>query len=106
VNVLRNALDAVRAQEDRKIDILMVESETATLYIQDNGPGIENMNDMFEPFVTTKQPGEGLGLGLAISSGIAKDLGGRLIARNRPSGGAEFEIQLPVINNEDIKAAE
>ena len=106
VNVLRNALDAVRAQEDRKIDILMVEAETASLYIQDNGSGIENMDDMFEPFFTTKRPGEGLGLGLAISSGIAKDLGGRLIARNRPSGGAEFEIQLPVINTEAIKAAE
>jgi two-component system C4-dicarboxylate transport sensor histidine kinase DctB len=106
VNILRNALDAVRAQESRKIDILMVEADYVTLYIQDNGPGIENMDDMFEPFFTTKRPGEGLGLGLAISSGIAKDLGGRLIARNRPSGGAEFEFQLPGINTKDIKAAE
>ena len=43
-----------------------------------------------------KQPGDGVGLGLAISSGIVGDLGGRLTARNGQSGGAVFDVQLPI----------
>jgi len=66
--------------------------------VRDNGEGIENLDELFEPFYTTKQPGEGIGLGLAISSGIVNDLGGRLTARNAASGGAVFEVQLPVWN--------
>ena len=61
--------------------------------------------NMFEPFYTTKKPGDGVGLGLAISSGIVSDLGGRLIARNATSGGAVFEIQMPILN-EKTEAAE
>ena len=61
----------------------------------DNGGGIEDLENLFEPFYTTKAPGDGVGLGLAISSGIVNDLGGRLTARNGPDGGAVFEITLP-----------
>jgi two-component system C4-dicarboxylate transport sensor histidine kinase DctB len=78
----------------------------AVLSIKDNGPGIENLDNLFEPFYTTKQPGDGVGLGLAISSGIAGDLGGRLIARNVRPKGAVFEFQLPLIKEDEIKAAE
>ncbi len=60
---------------------------------------------MFEPYYTTKKPGEGVGLGLAISSGIMTDLGGRLTARNAERGGAVFEMQLPLMGKE-VKAAE
>ena len=52
-----------------------------------------------------KQAGDGVGLGLAISSGIVNDLGGRLYARNGRAGGAVFEVQLPLLNKE-IRAAE
>ena len=69
--------------------------------MRDNGPGIVNLDSLFEPFYTTKQPGDGVGLGLAISSGIVNDLGGRLTARNGQSGGAVFEMQLPILN-EDV----
>ncbi|WP_370285938.1 ATP-binding protein, partial [Pseudooceanicola nanhaiensis] len=69
-----------------------------------NGIGIENIENLFEPFYTTKQPGEGVGLGLAISSGIVNDLGGRLTARNAASGGAVFEMQLPILP-EDTQTA-
>jgi two-component system C4-dicarboxylate transport sensor histidine kinase DctB len=51
------------------------------------------------PFFTTKKPGDGVGLGLAISSGIVTDLGGRLVARNGESSGAVFELILPILNN-------
>jgi two-component system C4-dicarboxylate transport sensor histidine kinase DctB len=64
---------------------------------------------VFEPFYTTKKPGEGVGLGLAISSGIVTDLGGRLTAHNAEDGGAVFEMQLPVLasaSGRSPKAAE
>lgn len=95
VNLLRNALDATKMQEDRSIDIILVGGEMVKLSVRDNGPGIEDLDELFEPFYTTKKPGDGVGLGLAISSGIAKDLGGRLIARNASAGGAVFEFWLP-----------
>ena len=50
-------------------------------------------------FYTTKKPGDGVGLGLAISSGIIKDLGGRLVAKNNETKGATFEIYLPLKHN-------
>mgnify|MGYP001394362640 CR=1 FL=1 len=49
--------------------------------------------------------GDGVGLGLAISSGIVNDLGGRLTARNASGGGAVFEVQLPILE-EGMAAAE
>ena len=64
--------------------------------VRDNGTGIEDLDNLFEPFYTTKAPGDGTGLGLAISSGIVNDLGGRLTARNGRHGGAVFEITLPL----------
>ncbi len=78
--------NAVREPADR--DLLIAAGETATLTVRDNGPGIEDLDQLFEPFYTTKKPGDGVGLGLAISSGIVNDLGGRLTARNGPKAGA------------------
>ncbi|CUH53584.1 sensor histidine kinase [Shimia marina] len=105
INLLRNALDATEPVSDPEIEILLAAGETATLTVRDNGPGIDDLDNLFEPFFTTKQPGEGVGLGLAISSGIVNDLGGRLTARNGQGRGAVFEVQLPILN-EDIEAAE
>ena len=95
VNLLRNAIDAVRAQDQRLVKILLVQGRTVLLSITDNGPGIKEPEKLFEPFYSTKRPGEGLGLGLAISAGFAAEMGGRLIARNAPEGGAVFELLLP-----------
>lgn len=107
VNLLRNALDATKSQRTPKVEIILSAGETATLTVRDNGPGIENLDALFEPFYTTKQPGDGVGLGLAISSGIVNDLGGRLTARNGQAGGAVFEMQLPIMGSEtNIEAAE
>ncbi|QOL80081.1 sensor histidine kinase [Pseudooceanicola spongiae] len=105
INLLRNALDATSSVEDAQIDILLSAGETATLTVRDNGYGIADLDALFEPFYTTKQPGDGVGLGLAISSGIVNDLGGRLTARNAVGGGAVFEVQLPILS-EEIEAAE
>ncbi|SFE03328.1 sensor histidine kinase [Roseivivax sediminis] len=106
VNLLRNALDATKSVRNPEIEVLLAEGETATLSVRDNGHGIEDLDALFEPFYTTKQPGDGTGLGLAISSGIVADLGGRLTARNAEGGGAVFEMQLPILKEEDKQAAE
>ncbi|WP_172294891.1 ATP-binding protein [Pseudoruegeria sp. HB172150] len=105
INLLRNAVDATKEVEEPAIEILLTVGQTAALIVRDNGPGIEDLESLFEPFYTTKAPGDGVGLGLAISSGIVKDLGGRLYARNGRAGGAVFEVRLPLIDT-DIKAAE
>ena len=95
INLLRNALDAMKAEPRRELDLIIAEGDEVVLTVRDNGRGIDDLDALFEPFYTTKQPGDGVGLGLAISSGIVKDLGGRLTARNSEGGGAVFEIRLP-----------
>ena len=105
INLLRNALDATKETAQPQIDLILSAGETATLTVRDNGHGIVDLENLFEPFYTTKTAGDGVGLGLAISSGIVTDLGGRLTARNADRGGAVFEVQLPILG-EDVKAAE
>ncbi|MEQ3678039.1 ATP-binding protein [Pseudophaeobacter sp.] len=105
VNLLRNALDATKSVEEPEVEILLAAGETATLTVRDNGVGIEDFGSLFDPFYTTKQAGDGVGLGLAISSGIVNDLGGRLAARNGQKNGAVFEMQLPILVD-GIEAAE
>jgi two-component system C4-dicarboxylate transport sensor histidine kinase DctB len=113
INLLRNAIDATKAVEDPQVDILLTaDSDSARISVRDNGPGVADLDKLFEPFYTTKAPGDGVGLGLAISSGIVTDLGGRLTARNWSEGGAVFEVELPVLNaghknaSKDVEAAE
>ena len=105
INLLRNALDATRDSADPQIELLLSSGDVAMLTVRDNGHGIADLDNLFEPFYTTKKPGEGVGLGLAISSGIVTDLGGRLTARNAENGGAVFEMRLPLIG-EKIDAAQ
>ncbi len=105
INLIRNAIDATSDRTDPQIDIVLTSGDGATLSVRDNGTGIDDLESLFEPFYTTKAPGDGVGLGLAISSGIVNDLGGRLTARNGSSGGAVFDVKLPLLN-ETPQAAE
>jgi two-component system C4-dicarboxylate transport sensor histidine kinase DctB len=107
INLLRNAIDATKGTQNPQIDLLLSQGKTVVLTVRDNGHGITDLENLFEPFYTTKKPGEGVGLGLAISSGIVSDLGGRLTARNAEGGGAVFEMQLPLHGSgKDQQAAE
>lgn len=105
INLFRNALDATKSAKNPEIDILLTHGESAVLSLRDNGAGIDDLESLFEPFYTTKSPGDGVGLGLAISSGIVNDFGGRLTARHASEGGAVFEVTLPILN-EEYEAAE
>jgi len=113
INLLRNALDATKDTREPMIDLTLAAGDMATLTVSDNGHGIADLVNLFEPFYTTKRAGEGVGLGLAISSGIMSDFGGRLTARNGSVQGAVFEVQLPILGQtlaqdlqRDVKAAE
>ncbi|WP_254695469.1 ATP-binding protein [Oceanicola sp. D3] len=106
VNLFRNALDATREVAEPALELILATGDTATLTLRDNGHGIEDLEHLFEPFYTTKAPGDGVGLGLAISSGIINELGGRLTARNGRAGGAVFELQLPMLQQDSATAAE
>ncbi|WP_371155384.1 sensor histidine kinase [Jannaschia sp. 2305UL9-9] len=105
INLVRNALDAMNDVDDPELDILVTSGEEVVIAVRDSGHGIEAPEQLFEPFYTTKKPGEGVGLGLAISSGIVSNLGGRLTARNGETGGAVFEVRLPTLETR-LDAAE
>jgi C4-dicarboxylate-specific signal transduction histidine kinase len=98
VNLLANALDALRSREGGRIEIGAGRADgRGRITVADNGPGItpEAVPRLFEPFFTTKEAGAGLGLGLTISEGIVREYGGTLRARGRAEGGAEFVVELP-----------
>ncbi|EFO30227.1 two component sensor kinase [Roseibium sp. TrichSKD4] len=97
VNLFTNALDAMKDQAHPVIDMTLEDQEThCTLTVRDHGPGVleGEFEKIFDPFYTTKQPGEGMGLGLSISYNIIKDFGGDLRVTNHPDGGAVFELTL------------
>ncbi|WP_245243075.1 ATP-binding protein [Pararhodobacter sp. SW119] len=106
INLMRNAVDATSGVNAPQIDLLLTEGDTVTLTVRDNGTGIADIHSVFEPFYTSKKSGEGVGLGLAISSGIVADHGGRITARNMPEGGAAFDVALPVLRGGVRAAAE
>ncbi len=97
-NLLRNALDA---SEDRMLPTITIRAGVsgpdAWIEIEDNGHGIGSatLEDLKEPFVTTRESGRGMGLGLAISSSIIKDHDGEMIARNVDPEGAVFRVTFP-----------
>jgi two-component system C4-dicarboxylate transport sensor histidine kinase DctB len=105
INLLRNAVDATKGTPKPEIQITVSTGDMVMITVRDNGTGITDLERLFEPFYTTKAPGDGVGLGLAISSGIVNDLGGRLTARNGREGGAVFEIRLPALGRK-MEAAE
>ncbi|VVN28812.1 C4-dicarboxylate transport sensor protein DctB [Pseudomonas fluorescens] len=98
INLLRNALDAMRDKPCKRLVIrLQADEKLWRLTVADNGGGIaeEHLPKVFDPFFTTKPVGEGLGIGLAVSFAIVHESGGRLSADNRNSG-AVFTVTLPI----------
>jgi len=72
--------------------------------VSDNGPGIpkEILEQVFEPFVTTKEPGKGTGLGLALSAQLMEGMGGVIQADNVPAGGAIFRMVMPALPHDKV----
>ncbi|SFC48552.1 two-component system, NtrC family, C4-dicarboxylate transport sensor histidine kinase DctB [Marinospirillum celere] len=98
VNLLSNALDAVSSTPDPQVKISLQENNQGwLLQVEDNGPGFasEQIKHLFEPFYSTKNVGQGMGLGLFICYGLVQDLDGHIRAESPPEGGARFEVWLP-----------
>jgi signal transduction histidine kinase len=97
VNLLLNALDAMPGGGRVEIQLGAPVHGQVDLRVLDTGPGItpELLPRLFEPFVSSKETG--LGLGLAVSRRIAESHGGNLWVTNPPHGGACFVLRLPVV---------
>jgi len=95
VNLMLNAVQA--SGESPRVDVdIRRDGDEAVVAVADRGHGIseESMAHIFDPFFTTRRAGSGLGL--SISFDLARRLGGRIEAANRPGGGAVFSLHLPV----------
>ena len=97
-NLLGNAVDALDGAELRRIDIrAAAQGSMCEIVVRNSGPCIDAdiLPRLFEPFVTSKPAGKGLGLGLVISAHIVRAFGGSLRASNLAPMGAQFTIELP-----------
>ena len=105
VNLLRNAVSAMEETTEKLLMIRVVTHEgNVEISVSDTGHGLNNrsLETLQEPFHTTRRSGEGMGLGLAISSAIVKEHNGRLKAEQCETGGARFSVILPMADTEDI----
>jgi len=103
INLLQNSLDAMRNKtfENEKPTIWIegrVEEGRSLLILRDNGLGIgaEHLDKIFDPFYTTKDVGEGMGLGLAICYRIVLECEGRITVRTEPGKFCEFTLEFPL----------
>lgn len=78
----------------------------ARIEVADDGPGIppQDLPRIFNPFFTTKEPGQGRGLGLSVVHSVIAEHGGRLWVENRPEGGAVFVLELPIRSSSETPA--
>lgn len=96
VNIALNAIQAM--PEGGELHVTSRELETTlVIALRDTGPGIPHteLARIFEPFYTTKEPGQGSGLGLSVSFSLIKRLGGHIGVESRPGEGSTFTIELP-----------
>jgi two-component system, NtrC family, sensor kinase len=88
---------------DGKLNVTILNQDGhASLEFHDSGPGIKEVNRIFDPFYTTKSVGKGTGLGLSICYGIIKEHGGDIRAFNHASGGAVIQVVLPTAAAEAV----
>ena len=100
-NLIRNAIEALENTDDGCIEVSVSATEVqevdvVEIVVADNGPGFHtgSVSQVFDPYVTTKP--KGTGLGLAIVKKLVEEHVGTIEAENRPEGGAEIRIELPV----------
>ncbi len=104
-NLLTNARDAINHRIEINMDIskgkiiisTFTDKDTVFIKVSDNGAGIkhQDMDKIFESFYTTKEMGEGMGLGLPIIHGIVKDYNGTIGVKSTEGQGSSFEILFP-----------
>jgi signal transduction histidine kinase len=102
INLVQNALQAIEAGGTMRIETRLATAGDAAdpwveISVTDTGKGVPQqvLNNLFQPFVTTRQ--KGTGLGLAISQGIVSAAGGKIVVQTRPDLGSTFTIRLPAV---------
>ncbi len=100
VNLVRNAVEAMQDAPRRELIVataMLSDERAVAINVADTGPGLaeEVVARLFEPFVTTKR--QGMGVGLSICSSIIESHGGRLTAAPNPGGGTVFRVALPAL---------
>jgi signal transduction histidine kinase/ActR/RegA family two-component response regulator len=85
---------------------LVHEPDRILVSVADNGSGLkeEDLLRVFDPFFTTREVGQGTGLGLSVCYGIVREHGGLILATNGDAGGAVFTIELPVMTESLVAA--
>jgi len=103
VNLIINALQAMKTGDRLTIRTLAGE-EHVSLMIEDTGIGMDEevMKQIFTPFFTTKDVGQGTGLGLPVVHGIVTSHGGSIKIESKPNQGSRFEIQLPITGSPEV----
>jgi len=98
LNLVRNAIEAMQGVAVRRLSVATVlEMHSALILISDTGPGLDPKvaSRLFQPFVTTKQ--SGMGIGLSVCRSIIEAHGGRITASQNPDGGVTFRFNLPFL---------
>ena len=96
-NLLSNAIDAL-GEAGGTIRITTIgDADRLAVEVADSGTGIssELLSSIFDPFFSTKGPGKGYGLGLAICSSLAESLGGAITVESREGAGSRFRLWIP-----------
>ena len=98
INIAMNALQAMESEGGRLlVESRSLNSSEVCIVIADTGPGIavESLARIFEPYFTTKRPGEGTGLGLFVTRTLVENLGGRIEVSSTVGEGTSFTVTLP-----------
>jgi len=97
VNLVKNAIDAMPGGGTLTAISLLRENRAAVA-IRDTGCGMhpEQLEKVFSPFFTTKEPGKGTGLGLSVSYSIIQSFGGAFYVESAPGKGSTFTVELPL----------
>ena len=99
INLFTNAIDAMADSPRKHINVRVVtDTGGVQVSVEDSGPGVpsEVLENVFDPFYSTKTVGEGMGLGLSITYGIVRQFGGTITVSNASTGGAVFTLTLPL----------
>jgi two-component system C4-dicarboxylate transport sensor histidine kinase DctB len=99
INLIANAADAMEHTAIRVLSIgIRAEGRNVEIAVSDTGSGIPEgeLANLFDPFYSTKEAGRGLGLGLSISYGLVRDIGGAITVASVPGKGSTFTVRLPL----------